>query len=65
MTELELLKSELPQLRALAQSINLDNGCALSEQERVRLGSEIRWCIDALTELGVRLKVAQTRPAGA
>jgi hypothetical protein len=59
MTELEQLKSELPRLRALTRAVSLAETESWTAQERVRIGNEVRWCVDALTELGLQLKVVQ------
>ncbi len=51
MTEFEKLKSELPRLRTLARSVQVEEAAGWSKQELAHLDNEIRWCVDALTEL--------------
>lgn len=40
-------------------SLNVHESRAWTEQEKVRLSNEIRWCVDALNELGRRLTIVQ------
>lgn len=59
MTELHQLESDLGRLRAMVGSLNVHESRAWTEQEKVRLSNEIRWCVDALNELGRRLTIVQ------
>jgi hypothetical protein len=59
MTELQELTSELLECRELARSIDVEKFESWMPQELVRLSSEIRWCVDALTELDMQLRAVQ------
>lgn len=58
MTNLELIRLELPRLRELATSANAEEASAWGQAATDALHFEIRWCIETLQELDVRLKAA-------
>ena len=58
MTEFETLEAELARLRMQAQSANPDELAKWSANDRARFNCEIRWCVEALQELQVRIKAA-------
>jgi hypothetical protein len=62
MTNLELLKLELPRLRELARSATAEEAATWGRASTDALESEIRWRIETLQEFGVRLKAAVAQP---
>jgi hypothetical protein len=58
MSDLEQLKLDLPRMRTLARTVDPDAIYAWSPAERINFDRELRWCVEALQELAVRVKAA-------
>ena len=61
MSELERLVAELPCLRIRAQRLSVGEAADWSTNEVSRISSEIRWCVEALTELDARIKAVASQ----
>ena len=61
MTDFENLEGDLLRLRMQAQTANADDTAHWDEGDRARLNCEIRWCVEALQELQVRIKAAASQ----
>ena len=59
MNDLEQLKLDLPLVRALAGSANLEGMAAWSDMEATHFSCELRWCVEALQELSFRVEAAR------
>jgi hypothetical protein len=61
MTEFEQLLSDLTRLRARARAVSPEESASWTAKEKTRFNCEIRWCVDALTELEARIKAVTAR----
>jgi hypothetical protein len=61
MTALSVIGPELPRLSALARSLSAEEAATWTADEHARFQSEIRWCIDGLTELAARVAAVRVQ----
>jgi hypothetical protein len=53
--------SELTQLRARARAIDPKESASWTAKDRTRFDCQVRWCVDALTELKARINAVMAR----
>ena len=55
------LRCEISRVRRLTQSFSLDGAQAWTKGDLVQMDAEIRWCIEALRDFGLRVAAAASR----